>query len=117
MSFPSVSPLLLFMLCALLTIQFNFAQDDKDIDKDKLYTFLRKMEFNRLLSSVISAYGEPKLSSSIEEKKTISLEKFIYSLGIRHIGLEGAKLITGEVLIMDSGVHLGTLPAYSSGDE
>ena len=31
--------------------------------------------------------------------------------------LEGAKLITGEVLIMDSGVHLGTLPAYSSGDE
>ena len=31
--------------------------------------------------------------------------------------LEGAKLITGEVLIMDSGVHLGTLPAYSSGEE
>ncbi|MBT3561145.1 MAG: DNA polymerase I, partial [Flavobacteriaceae bacterium] len=42
----------------------------KDIDKDKLYTFLREMEFNRLLSSVISAYGEPKLSSSIEQKKT-----------------------------------------------
>ena len=34
----------------------------KEIDKDKLYTFLREMEFNRLLSSVISAYGEPKLS-------------------------------------------------------
>ena len=27
------------------------------------------MEFNRLLSSVISTYGEPKLSSSVKEKK------------------------------------------------
>ncbi len=31
----------------------------KEIDKDKLYKFLREMEFNRLLSSAISAYGEP----------------------------------------------------------
>ena len=30
----------------------------KDVDKDKLYSFLREMEFNRLLSSVISTYGE-----------------------------------------------------------
>ena len=30
----------------------------KEIDKDKLYSFLREMEFNRLLSSVISTYGE-----------------------------------------------------------
>ena len=40
----------------------------KEIDKDKLYEFLREMEFNRLLSSVISAYGEPKLTT-IDEKK------------------------------------------------
>ena len=33
----------------------------KEIDKDKLYKFLREMEFNRLLSSAISAYGEPNL--------------------------------------------------------
>jgi len=33
----------------------------KEIDKDKLYQFLREMEFNRLLSSAISAYGEPSL--------------------------------------------------------
>ncbi len=39
----------------------------KEIDKEKLYKFLREMEFNRLLSSVISAYGEPKLNeASIE---------------------------------------------------
>ena len=46
----------------------------KEIDKDKLYKFLREMEFNRLLSSVISAYGEPKLAttkteSSVKEKQ------------------------------------------------
>ena len=41
----------------------------KEIDKDKLYSFLREMEFNRLLSSVISAYGEPKLSSTPNETK------------------------------------------------
>ncbi len=38
----------------------------KKIDKEKLYKFLREMEFNRLLSSAISAYGEPDLTS---EKK------------------------------------------------
>ncbi|MDA9723060.1 DNA polymerase I [Candidatus Pelagibacter sp.] len=29
----------------------------KNVDKDKLYSFLREMEFNRLLSSAISKYG------------------------------------------------------------
>ncbi|MDC3186093.1 DNA polymerase I [Candidatus Pelagibacter sp.] len=41
----------------------------KSIDKDKLYKFLREMEFNRLLSSAISAYGEPDLTSSVPENK------------------------------------------------
>ena len=31
----------------------------KEINKDKLYNFLRDMEFNRLLSQAISFYGEP----------------------------------------------------------
>ena len=30
----------------------------KNIDRNKLYSFLREMEFNRLLSSAISTYGE-----------------------------------------------------------
>ena len=34
-----------------------------------------------------------KLEYAINAKKKISLEKFIYSLGIRHIGQENAKLI------------------------
>ncbi len=46
----------------------------KEIDKNKLYNFLREMEFNRLLSSVISTYGEVEFSSKTkfldqEEKK------------------------------------------------
>jgi len=40
----------------------------KEIDKDKLYKFLREMEFNRLLSSVISAYGEPELEENVVDK-------------------------------------------------
>jgi len=41
----------------------------KEINKDKLYKFLREMEFNRLLSSVISAYGEPELEEIARETK------------------------------------------------
>ena len=44
----------------------------KEIDKDKLYTFLRDMEFNRLLSQAISFYGEPgEKKFSLENKSTI----------------------------------------------
>ncbi len=43
----------------------------KEIDKDKLYKFLREMEFNRLLSSAISVYGEP----NFEEVKNITKTK------------------------------------------
>ena len=37
----------------------------KDIDKNKLYDFLRKMEFNRLLSSAISTYGKASFTNNI----------------------------------------------------
>ncbi|WP_415303815.1 DNA polymerase I [Candidatus Pelagibacter sp. Uisw_090] len=56
----------------------------KEIDKDKLYKFLREMEFNRLLSSVISAYGEPELEETATEakpeKKQQSINKKNYYL-------------------------------------
>ena len=56
----------------------------KEIDKDKLYKFLREMEFNRLLSSVISAYGEPELveteSKAKLEKKQQNINKKNYHL-------------------------------------
>jgi DNA polymerase I len=36
----------------------------KSVDKDKLFNFLREMEFNRLLSQAISFYGESQISNS-----------------------------------------------------
>ncbi len=39
----------------------------KNVDKDKLYSFLREMEFNRLLSSAISKYG----STNDQEVKNV----------------------------------------------
>ncbi len=44
----------------------------KKVDVDKLYNFLREMEFNRLLSSAISTYGQSKFSDEIEVKKETS---------------------------------------------
>ncbi len=56
----------------------------KNIDKDKLYEFLREMEFNRLLSSVISQYGEPKLKEknapSLNGKEISRVDRTKYKL-------------------------------------
>ncbi len=49
----------------------------KKIDKNKLYKFLREMEFNRLLSSAISAYGEPDLETIKKNKISDKIEKKI----------------------------------------
>ena len=54
--------------------------------------------FNLNYDKIESLEGWGKLSIqnlkfSIEQKKRISLERFIYSLGIRHIGQENSKLI------------------------
>ena len=44
----------------------------KKINKDKLYNFLREMEFNRLLSQAISFYGEPGEKNFSQGKKSKS---------------------------------------------
>ena len=50
----------------------------KEIKKDKLYSFLREMEFNRLLSQAIGFYGEPdKKTENIEiAQEKIDLTKY-----------------------------------------
>ena len=51
----------------------------KDIKKDRLYNFLREMEFNRLLSQAISFYGEGESNNKIETKnkaQKIDLDKY-----------------------------------------
>ena len=42
----------------------------KDVNRKKLYNFLREMEFNRLLSQAISFYGEPG-NKDLKEKNLI----------------------------------------------
>ena len=50
----------------------------KEIKKDKLYSFLREMEFNRLLSQAIGFYGEPgkKIENTETTKEKIDLTKY-----------------------------------------
>ena len=49
----------------------------KEIDKDKLYNYLREMEFNRLLSLTISNYGEPDLADSKKNENFNEKQKSI----------------------------------------
>ncbi len=42
----------------------------KKINKDKLYNFLREMEFNRLLSQAISFYGEPGENNFSQDRES-----------------------------------------------
>ncbi|MDC3081948.1 DNA polymerase I [Candidatus Pelagibacter sp.] len=56
----------------------------KSVDQDKLYTFLREMEFNRLLSSAISKYGGTNNLGTkdieINSEKTSEIKKKNYQL-------------------------------------
>ena len=56
----------------------------KQIDREKLYNFLREMEFNRLLSSVISFYGEVNFTKKENDffikKETSKISKKNYYL-------------------------------------
>ena len=48
----------------------------------------------------LDGWGDQSVNNlrfSIEEKRKISLEKFIYALGIRHVGIETAKLISKNI--------------------
>ena len=54
-----------------------------------------RIDFKKI--EILDGWGKlsaENLRHSIENKKKISLERFIYSLGIRHIGLENAKLLS-----------------------
>ncbi len=46
------------------------------------------------------------LKYAIEEKKNISFEKFIYALGVRHIGFENAKLIAKTLKTPENFINL-----------
>ncbi len=79
----------------------KFPQDIFKLDYDKI----EKLEGWGKLSVA-------NLKYSIEEKKNISFEKFIYSLGIRHIGLENAKLISKYVKNLSNFINLSRNENY-----
>ena len=57
-----------------------------------------KLDFNFIKN--LEGWGElsvKNLKSSIEKSRNTSLQRFIYSIGIRHIGIENAKLISDNV--------------------
>jgi DNA ligase (NAD+) len=61
----------------------------------KLPQDIFKLNFETIES--LEGWGKQSVENlkySINQKKKISLEKFIYALGIRHIGLENAKLLS-----------------------
>ncbi len=61
----------------------------------KLPQDIFKLDYDRI--EKLDGWGKlstDNLRYSVDEKKKISLERFIYSLGIRHIGLENAKLLS-----------------------
>ena len=58
-----------------------------------------KLDFNAIEN--LDGWGKQSVSNlkySINIKRTIPFEKFIFALGIRHIGLENAKLISKNLL-------------------
>ncbi len=61
----------------------------------KLPQDIFKLDYEKIKS--LEGWGRQSVENlrySINEKKHISLERFIYSLGIRHIGLENAKTLS-----------------------
>ena len=57
-----------------------------------------KLDFNFIKN--LEGWGElsvKNLKSPIEKSRNTSLQRFIYSIGIRHIGIENAKLISDNV--------------------
>ena len=55
----------------------------KEVEREKLFNFLREMEFNRLLSQAISFYGEPKSRNFAEFKeKAISTKVILKVINI-----------------------------------
>ena len=66
-----------------------------------------KLDFSKIES--LDGWGKlsvANLKYSINLRKTITFEKFIYSLGIRHIGLENAKIIAKNLKSLKNFVAL-----------
>ena len=66
-----------------------------------------KLDYAKIES--LEGWGKQSVSNlkySINQKKIISFEKFIYALGIRHIGLENAKIISKNLKSLGNFISL-----------
>ena len=66
-----------------------------------------KLDYTKIEN--LDGWGKQSVSNlkySINLKKTISFEKFIFALGIRHIGLENAKLISKNLVSIKNFISL-----------
>jgi len=73
----------------------------------KLPQDIFKLDYIKIES--LDGWGKQSVANlkySINKKKIISFEKFIYSLGIRHIGLENAKIISKNLKSLKNFVSL-----------
>ena len=79
----------------------------KNIDKNKLYNFLKDMEFNRLLSQAISFYGEIDLKNTSklknkEENEKIDVKKYECILNKKQLDFWVKKLNENSVISIDT---------------
>tara|TARA_E500000178_G_C17018641_1_gene754259 strand:+ start:141 stop:2162 length:2022 start_codon:yes stop_codon:yes gene_type:complete len=73
----------------------------------KLPPDIFKLDYSKIES--LEGWGKQSVANlkySINQKKTISFEKFIYALGIRHIGLENAKIISKNLKSLKNFITL-----------
>ena len=73
-----------------------------------------KLDYNKIEN--LDGWGKlsvENLKYSINNKKNISLERFIYALGIRHIGLENAKLLSKHFISFKNFKSLSIINKYN----
>jgi len=73
----------------------------------KLPQDIFQLDYNKIEN--LDGWGRQSVANlkySIDLRKNITLEKFIYALGIRHIGLENAKLISKNLKSIDNLISL-----------
>ena len=79
-----------------------------DIKLIKLPTDIFKLNYSKIKN--LDGWGNlsaANLKNSIENSKNLTLDKFIFSLGIRHIGQENAKLLSRHLKTPENFFNLG----------
>ena len=79
----------------------------------KLPQDIFRLDFSKI--ETLEGWGKQSMENlrySINEKKNIDLERFIYSLGIRHIGLENAKILSKHFISFSKFKLLSTNNKY-----